>query len=99
MGTKLMPSRTGPPNCSVVPSSSSRGAPSAITSRAWRMTAGSAHAPPIQPCSSPEAVMIARQLSLPHHRPPPPPPLPPPNRPPLPPPPPPPPPHPPPPPP
>ena len=35
--------------------------PSVITWRASRITAGSAHAPPIQPRSSPDAVMIARE--------------------------------------
>ena len=49
------------PNCSGVPSSSSRGTPSAITCWASRITTGSAHAPPIQPCRSPAAVMIARE--------------------------------------
>ena len=56
----VMPSGTAPPNWSGVPSSSSRAVPSAITRCASRITTGSAHAPPIQPRSSPSAVMIAR---------------------------------------
>src|SRR3569833_1510832 len=55
-----MPAGTAAPNRSGVPSSSSRASRSRITSRAARMTTGSAHAPPIQPYSSPAAVMIAR---------------------------------------
>src|SRR5580700_11508994 len=58
--TSVSPESGGYPNWSGLPSSSSRAVPEAITSRASRMTAGSAHAPPIQPCSSPSAVMIAR---------------------------------------
>jgi len=56
----VMPSGTAPPNCSGVPSSSSRAVPSAITRCASRITTGSAQAPPIQPRSSPSAVMMAR---------------------------------------
>ena len=55
-----MPSGTAPPNWSGVPSSSSRAVPSAITRCASRITTGSAQAPPIQPRSSPSAVMMAR---------------------------------------
>ena len=57
-------SRPAPPAAELArasPSSSSRGTPSVITCRASRITTGSAHAPPIQPCSSPSAVMIARE--------------------------------------
>ncbi len=61
MGTTRIPSGTAPPNCPGSPSSSSRGTPLLITSRASRSTAGSAHAPPIQPRSSPAAVMMARE--------------------------------------
>src|ERR1700722_7057631 len=61
MGTTVIPSGTAAPNWSRVPSSSSRGTPSVITCWASRITTGSAHAPPIQPCRSPEAVMIARE--------------------------------------
>ena len=75
IGTTITPSRTVPPAsgappscgvraiCSGVPSSSSRGVPSLIACLAWRITDGSAQAPPIQPRSSPDAVMIAREPS------------------------------------
>ena len=65
IGTTVIPSGTVSPNWSGVPRSSRRGSPSAITCRAWRMTTGSAQAPPIQPCTSPSAVMIARLPSWP----------------------------------
>ena len=53
------------PNCSGVPSRSSAGSRSRITRCASRITTGSAHAPPIQPCTRPSAVMIAREPSFP----------------------------------
>src|SRR5580658_7730481 len=56
-----MPSGTAVPNWSGLPSSSSRGFPSAMTCFASRITTGSAQAPPIQPSSSPSAVMMARE--------------------------------------
>src|SRR5579864_2960700 len=61
MGMTVMPSGTASPNWSGVPSRSSLAAPSAMTRCASRITTGSAHAPPIQPWTSPSAVMIARE--------------------------------------
>ena len=52
------------PNWSGLPSSSSRAFPSAMTCFASRITTGSAQAPPIQPSSSPSAVMMAREPCL-----------------------------------
>ena len=47
------------------PSSSNRGSPSVIARCASLMTAGSAHAPPIQPWTCPAAVTMAREPSCP----------------------------------
>ena len=65
IGTTVIPSAIVVPNCSGVPSSSSRALPSAMACRASRTTTGSAQAPPIQPRSSPSAVMIAREPCFP----------------------------------
>src|SRR5579859_75225 len=65
IGTTVIPSGMAPPNLSVVPSSSSRAVPSAMTCWAWLITDGSAHAPPIHPCTCPDAVMIARAPTWP----------------------------------
>jgi len=61
MGTTVNPVRYRRAELLRVPSSSSPGTPSAMTRRASRITTGSAHAPPIQPRSSPDAMMIARE--------------------------------------
>src|SRR5436305_2710180 len=61
-----MPSRTTiSPSSSAVPRNTRRGTPSARMCRASRTTTGSAHAPPMKPNTCPEAVMTARQPSLP----------------------------------
>src|SRR5580698_623248 len=52
------------PNWSGLPSSSSLGLPSAMICRASLITTGSAQAPPIQPCSWPSLVMMAREPCL-----------------------------------
>src|SRR6202453_4021794 len=62
MGTVVMPSGMASPNWSRLPSRIRRGVPCWMTCLASRITTGSAQAPPIQPCSSPSAVMIAREL-------------------------------------
>src|SRR3984885_12336273 len=64
IGTTVIPSGMAVPNWSGLPSSSSRGSPSAMTCFASRITTGSAQAPPIQPSSSPSAVMSAREPCL-----------------------------------